>query len=168
MSNRIKIEMNETLSGLIGWGDIILECSNNGVKSAIYFVPKHKIEIKLSEQDASKIFERIVMQSEFDVNTLLRFATESCNIQLFRIKEKSRNKEIVFARYLVIWYVKKYMEYSFAQAGSIFGKNHCTAIHGFRTIDNDPKFLNEEQKVWRRAFMNKLVENRMLDRNKKY
>ena len=103
-----------------------------------------------------------VSPNKFDINTLLRFATESCGIHLFRIKEKSRKKEIVFARYLVIWYLKKYMDHNFYQAGTIFEKNHSTAIYGFNIIDADPKFLTEEQQVWRAAFMSKLSSIQML------
>ena len=80
------------------------------------------------------------------------------------LRLRTRKEEVVFARYLIFWYLNKYMKYSFDKSGKLLDKDHATAIHGVRIIDSDPKFLKEYQRIWRKQFMNKLNEHNLLNK----
>jgi len=46
-----------------------------------------------------------------------------------------RHKQTVVARWLVMWYINKHLEKSLTFAGSIFGKDHATVIHGMKKVN---------------------------------
>lgn len=50
-----------------------------------------------------------------------------------------RHKQIVVARWLVMWYINRHLNKSLSFAGSIFGKDHATALHGNKKVDYGTK-----------------------------
>jgi len=49
---------------------------------------------------------------------------------------KKKNRDVVDARNIVMWYAHERRGYTFNTAGKIFGKNHATAIHARNTVNN--------------------------------
>jgi len=154
--------MLEEEHGFPGMGHIILTHRKSKKHEAEYYFPKWDIRIKLDDSDAKKLFREVIIKDEIDINLIMRLACDACNIPLFRIKEKTRKEESVFARYLVIWYLNKHMRHSDKNAGNIFNKDRATAIHARKMIDEDPKYLKPSQQIWRKIFMRKLKENDLL------
>jgi hypothetical protein len=53
------------------------------------------------------------------------------------LQGKTRQREIVFARQLIMYFVKIYSKKTtWAQTASKFGKDHATAMHAVNTIQN--------------------------------
>jgi len=156
------IEMNESEHGLIGLGTIFIHHRKNSIHECYYEIPRYNIKIKLPGEEAQRVFEKSIMSDEFDTSILFRFASDSCGIPIFRINENSRKEEIIFARYLIIWYLVKHIDYSYSKAGKIVKKDRATAIHGFKIIKGEPKYLKPQQRLWRKVFMKKLEENGLI------
>ena len=58
-------------------------------------------------------------------------------IQKHKISLVSRNRELVFKRQLLMWYLRKNTNLSLSRIGQICGKkDHATTLHAFRTIEN--------------------------------
>lgn len=58
---------------------------------------------------------------------------------------KSRKRELVQSRQECMYLLKKTNRYTFAEIGSLFNKDHTTAIHAIRTISN----LLETNKIFK-------------------
>jgi chromosomal replication initiation ATPase DnaA len=53
-----------------------------------------------------------------------------------RIFANTRKREIVFARQVIMYFGNKYKQGTLRELGDMFGKNHSTALHSIRTINN--------------------------------
>lgn len=49
---------------------------------------------------------------------------------------KKKNRDVVDARNIVMWYAVVRRGYTFNAAGKIFNRDHVTAINGVRTVNN--------------------------------
>lgn len=68
-------------------------------------------------------------------------------IQKHKISLVSRNRELVFKRQLLMWYLRKNTNLSLSRIGQICGKkDHATTLHAFRTIEN---YLEYNDKVFK-------------------
>jgi chromosomal replication initiation ATPase DnaA len=68
-----------------------------------------------------------------------------------RLMEKNRSDDLVIARYLVMYLLRKHTGSGYKKIGAYFNKNHATVIHGVRQIEtaikiNDKTVLNLLQK----------------------
>jgi len=154
------IEMKEHEHGLIGMGDI----------SYTYTVidRKHELIIRLllldkeliyTGDEAKNIYHRVIGDSDTStINLIKRLASESCGIPLCRIGEETRKVEPVFARSMVFWYVKTYMDFSYQKCGNLFGLNHATAINGIKLYKKEYKYLSVDQQAWKKKFDKKLIQ----------
>jgi hypothetical protein len=61
-----------------------------------------------------------------------------------QLQDKSRKREIVFPRQLVIFFLKKYTKQSWSQIGKYYGKDHATAMYSVETINN---FIDTNKKI---------------------
>lgn len=52
------------------------------------------------------------------------------------LQTKSRKREIVFARQVIMFFLYKYTKMSWYMIGHAYGKDHATAIHAVKTINN--------------------------------
>jgi S-adenosylhomocysteine hydrolase len=64
------------------------------------------------------------------------------------LRTKTRKREIVYARQVVMWLLRKYSKkISWAKCSSYYAKDHATAMHAFKTINNltetDSKIAND-------------------------
>lgn len=73
-----------------------------------------------------------------------------CNYFLLTIDQvyaKNRKREIVTARQVSMWLMKKYTKMSLKSIGGVFHLDHTTVIHSVTTINNlietDPVFKND-------------------------
>jgi len=53
-----------------------------------------------------------------------------------QVKEKTRKREVVFCRQLIMYFMKQYTKDSLASIGGHFGKDHATVLHACKTINN--------------------------------
>jgi chromosomal replication initiator protein len=59
------------------------------------------------------------------------------NIDLKEIHSKSRKRDIVLARQVAMFLLKKHTDYSYSRIGSMVGKrDHATVLHAYRTVQN--------------------------------
>jgi hypothetical protein len=58
------------------------------------------------------------------------------DISIERLQSTTRKREVVFARQLIMYLMRKYTKESEAVIASRFGKAHCTCIHSVKTIKN--------------------------------
>lgn len=71
------------------------------------------------------------------INIINKYFDVDCN-------ELGRKSYIVIPRQMAMYYIKKNIKLSYNQIGTLFnGKNHATAIHACRTIENLIEFDSE-------------------------
>jgi chromosomal replication initiation ATPase DnaA len=157
------IEMVDTEHGLIGAGLISYKytADNGNHRLVIYFHLINK-EIIYTGIKAKNIYHRMINDTHIEtLNLIKRLACDSVGIPIIRIKEKSRKREVVYARNMVFWYVNKYLKYSLAVTGQLFDKDHSTAIHGIREFNKDNKYLTEDQRLWKKVFIQKCIDKNL-------
>jgi chromosomal replication initiation ATPase DnaA len=79
--------------------------------------------------DTSKITGEYLQQDE-----VKKIAANILKIKKSEISSGSRIKEVVCARWLVIYYFDKFADYTREQQGAIVGKDHCTAFNAVENI----------------------------------
>jgi len=52
------------------------------------------------------------------------------------LQTKSRKREIVFARQLVMFFLKQYTKESLGKIGEYYGQSHCNTLHAIKAINN--------------------------------
>lgn len=68
-------------------------------------------------------------------------------IQKHKISLVSRNRELVFKRQLLMYYLRNNTNLSLSRIGQICGKkDHATVLHGVRTVEN---YLEYNDKVFK-------------------
>ena len=161
---RTKTVINESSHGLIGLGSIEYDYQYSSKdKEVIITLLKfgHKFEYK--NEQAKKIISKLLDEDEDGkIKLIKQIAAISCHIPEFRLYENSREKEVVFARYLIFWYTTTYMDMSLKNAGELFFKDHATALHGKRSVNKEDVFLSREQRYWKNRFINKLKDENLL------
>lgn len=74
-------------------------------------------------------------------------------IQKHKISLVSRNRELVFKRQLLMWYLRNNTNLSLSRIGQICGKkDHATVLHAVKSIDNllsynDKYFLEVTEEI---------------------
>ena len=61
---------------------------------------------------------------------------EGIPLDSMALSSKSRKRELVFARQVIIFFMKELTKESLAKIGSYLGKDHATVIHSCRTIND--------------------------------
>ena len=80
-------------------------------------------------------------------------------IYLFKVKTKSRKKEVLEPRQFFVWYCQIVLEMSCSEVGRMVGIDHATALHSKRVVNGwretrDPNFLRRTEKI--RKELNKI------------
>lgn len=52
------------------------------------------------------------------------------------LQSKTRKREVVFARQLIMYFLVEHTKESWAQIAAHYGKDHATAMHAYKTINN--------------------------------
>jgi len=154
------IEIPESDHGLIGLGIIKYTYKYNSIFVELKIhIESVNQEIILSGDEAKNKWFNINDDSDKSIiNHVKKLAADSCGISFIKLKDKCRDEELVWARYLVMWYAKKYLNYSFNKAGKIFGKGHSLAIHAYDEIKKEDRHIKNDQRIWRNIFLRKLKE----------
>ncbi len=128
--------------------------------------PKKGIRI-LVESDGEYI-RRFVEAKYKEENLPLyisHIAAEICGTDPIEMKQKIRTDNVVFARYLAMWYMVTEMNVSYRIAGAYFNRDHATAIHGVKIINKEDRFLKPQEKKWKSVFLSVAEAKNLLQRN---
>jgi chromosomal replication initiation ATPase DnaA len=162
---RIEIVINESNHGMLGVGDIVYDYSyNSDFKKLIIDFTDLQYRKTYTGEKAKLIMTGLLEKEDDRIQKAKQIASDACNIPEFRMYEKTKKSEIVFARMLVIWYCMKYVNPSPKYAGKIFGKDRATAIHAKKIIEKDYKYLSDDQAIWKKRFINKIEENNLCEK----
>jgi chromosomal replication initiator protein len=96
---------------------------------------KKDITIELAKQ----MIDRFVVNTTRDINVeyIQKIVCDYFNINLDTLNSKTRKREIVQARQLVMYFAKEYTKSSLAMIGMHCGnKDHATVLHAVRTVNN--------------------------------
>lgn len=108
---------------------------------------KKEITLDLAKQMIDKFV--INTSKEISIEYIQKVICEYFNLSLETLNSKTRKREIVQARQLVMYFAKEYTKSSLALIGMHCGnKDHATVLHAVRTINN----LVETDKQFRGYF----------------
>ena len=158
------IEMTEYDHGLSGLGSISYDYC--------YSQKNHKLTIKIAKLDSEIVYNGMKAKQKYHkmmreetaetINLIKKISADAVGIPVHRLKEKSRKKEVVWARNMVMWYVKMHLKHTYAQSGELFGKDHATAIHAMKEFNKDNKYLTSQQSLWKSTFIKKCRDKNLI------
>ncbi|XWN35023.1 MAG: chromosomal replication initiator protein DnaA [Roseivirga sp.] len=104
---------------------------------------KQKIDLELAKQVLKNIVREI--DTEVSMDYIQKTVASHYNISLEDLKSKSRKRELVTARQVAMFFVKKYTSHSLKSIGYYFGgRDHSTVIHALQAVndmlDTEPHF----------------------------
>ena len=114
---------------------------------------KQKVDLELAKQVLKNIVQNI--DTEVSMDYIQKTVAAYYNISLEELKSKSRKRELVTARQVAMYFVKKYTSYSLKSIGHYFGgRDHSTVIHALQAVndmlDTEPIFkrsVNDLQQI---------------------
>lgn len=164
MKGRQYVEMNEHETGLPGVGNITYDYQygNNRCSLTITFHSLDKV-IRYTGKKARLFYFRMINDTHKEtIHLVKRLACNAVGIPLFRLNDNSRKKETVWARFMVMWYIKKYLNFSYYDSGRVFNKDRGTALHGVREFNKESKYQTDNQIFWKSLFLKKCANNSLL------
>ncbi len=116
-------------------------------------ISNHDIDIDLTKTIISKIVKNT--NREIDIKYIQEIVSNYFNISIEEMKDKARNKEIVIARQVAMYFSKDYTNNSLKSIGFHFGgRDHSTVIHAVQSvndmIDTDSIFKKNIQEINKR------------------
>ena len=116
-------------------------------------ITQQDIDINLAKSIISKIVKDT--NREIDINYIQEIVSKFFNISIEDMKDKARNKEIVIARQVAMYFSKDYTNNSLKSIGFHFGgRDHSTVIHAVQSvndmIDTDNIFKKNIKEINRR------------------
>ena len=94
--------------------------------------------------------------------TLENIIIEKYNISLSQLKQKTRKKNIIQARYICFYFYQKQYNYSLSQIAFLFSQNHVTVYHGIKKVKNEIqvyKHFAEQVEQLQTKINNSLIKN---------
>ena len=70
------------------------------------------------------------------IDRIINDVSQRSGIEKEKILSRNRRKEIVAARFACMYLLRKEAFMTFAAIGRIFGRDHSTAMHALRTVEN--------------------------------
>lgn len=58
------------------------------------------------------------------------------NLNIEQVKSKSRAKELVYARHLIFYFIRKHTTVTLKSAGDLFNRDHATVIHALHNLQD--------------------------------
>ncbi|MCZ6694844.1 MAG: chromosomal replication initiator protein DnaA [Bacteroidetes bacterium] len=96
---------------------------------------KREIDLELAKQTLKNIVQDI--ENEVGIDFIQKTVSESFNVSLDDMKDKTRKKEIVIARQVAMYFSKEYTNHSLKSIGYHFGgRDHSTVIHAVQTVND--------------------------------
>jgi chromosomal replication initiator protein len=114
---------------------------------------RRDIDLELAKQVLKNIVQAIDI--ELGIDYVQKVVSEYYNVTLDGLKSKSRKRELVIARQVVMYLAKQYTNYSLKTIGYYCGgRDHSTVIHAIQAInamlDTDPKFRASLEELQRK------------------
>jgi hypothetical protein len=153
--------LNDNDHGLIGLGTIKYSYEyGEGSKLLTLTSKKFNKTIEYKGDEAEVIYNRFISDGKSSIiNHVKRLAAEACQISMFRLHEDTRQEEIVYARYLIFYYLNTYENLSYQKCGDIFKKDRVTTQRGVELVKTPPCYIDENKHpFWRKRFMQLLKE----------
>ena len=146
-----KLEVNTSLIRFWESEFDILSPKKN--KKGLRKYTKKDIDIELAKSIISKIVKDT--NREIDINYIQEIVSKFFNISIAEMKDKARNKEIVIARQVAMYFSKDFTNNSLKSIGFHFGgRDHSTVIHAVQSvndmIDTDNIFRKNIEEINRR------------------
>ncbi|MEM7055596.1 MAG: chromosomal replication initiator protein DnaA, partial [Bacteroidota bacterium] len=115
---------------------------------------KRDIDLGLAKQVLKHIVHEV--DTEVSIDYLQKVVTEHYNVSLESLKSKTRKKEIVIARQVVMYLAKQYTNHSLKSIGYYCGgRDHSTVIHALQSVndmlDTDPQFRSSLEAIKRKV-----------------
>lgn len=96
---------------------------------------KRDIDLELAKQTLKNIVQDI--ENEVGIDFIQKTVSETFNVSLDDMKDKTRKKEIVIARHVAMYFSKEYTNHSLKSIGYHFGgRDHSTVIHAVQTVND--------------------------------
>jgi len=96
---------------------------------------KREIDLELAKQTLKNIVQDI--ENEVGIDFIQKTVSETFNVSLDDMKDKTRKKEIVIARQVAMYFSKQYTNHSLKSIGYHFGgRDHSTVIHAVQTVND--------------------------------
>ena len=70
------------------------------------------------------------------IDRIINDVSQRSGIKKEKILSRNRRKEIVAARFACMYLLRKEAFMTFAAIGRVFGRDHSTAMHALRTVEN--------------------------------
>jgi len=111
---------------------------------------KRDIDLELAKQVLKNIVHEV--DTEVSLEYLQKIVTEHYNVSLESLKSKTRKKEIVIARQVVMYLAKQYTNHSLKSIGHYCGgRDHSTVIHALQAVNNmldtEPQFRSSFEEL---------------------
>ncbi len=115
----------------------------------------------LTNQSISlELAKKVLMRTEesqsciIDCDCIIKYVSKYYSYDIEKLKSKSRNKKIAFARHVAMFLIKKITDKSLRDIGMFLGgRDHSTVIHAIAKIqkhaDNHPEFKEQLQRIER-------------------
>ena len=134
-----RLVLETALSQLVGEREQSVLDRKRSVNEIDYLIKDTFSELKnvcdaLEVEPPKIIFNVKITES---INTLKLTASRLYGVSIDEMMTKTRKREVVEARQLVMTMAKKFHpKKTLEQIGGIFGKDHATALHAFKEIGN--------------------------------
>lgn len=103
------------------------------------------------ESEDNDIIKKYEEQMTTNVDNILKTISAFYEIKISELKSKSRKANIVNARQIAMYLLRKLMRLSFPSIGKIFNRDHTTAIYAFEqvmnTIEEDNSLKNQVSSI---------------------
>jgi len=77
-----------------------------------------------------------IFRQKYDMGRIVKVICCSTDITIDEMKGKNRKREIVTARHLFFYFVRRMTQSTWASMGEYLGNDHTTAIHGENKIQD--------------------------------
>jgi len=82
------------------------------------------------------IIPGVTTKRELEADTIINVVSRVTGIKAVDIKGRQRIQDVVDARYLCFYILRRKTNLSHKKIGAIFNKHHSTVIHGVATIND--------------------------------
>lgn len=157
---RVKIVKNRLYRDGVVMSDDVIECVakyvNTNVRelegAVVSLIARSSfIKEEITVEMAEKAIANYVSSTkrELSMDSIENLVSDTLSIDIEMIKSKSRKREVVQARQLIMYFSKKFTKNSLAAIGSRIGKrNHATVLYACKTVED----LIETNKDFRRVY----------------
>ena len=90
--------------------------------------------------------EAILKKMNLSNNVIVSIVCKHYNLDVKRVMSKERYRELVTARQISMYLMRKYTNQTLKEVGGYFGRDHTTAVHALQTLSNliDTDVLNKD------------------------